>query len=298
MLPNANFDNKNVGVAKDVTTNFTLGGTDAGNYNVIQPSTLTANITQADLIVNGAAAQNRIYDATTTATVTGASVTALVGDVVNLGAANANFDTKDAGTGKAVTTNFSSTGIDAANYNVLQPTTLTADISQAALNVIANADTKVFDGIAYSGGNGVSYAGFVGGEDALVLTGIASFSGTSQGATNPGSYVITPGGLSSGNYAITFLDGGLTINAATIGGTGSGGSGTSGGNGPNGTFNGFQSQQNNNVNIPNPNGNFVPPGSGGGSQFPLREGINSESSPFSTLSWAASRNFQNDDDDE
>jgi len=302
-VANANFDNKNVGAGKAVTTNFMLSGTDAGNYNVVQPTTLTADVTAADLIVNGAIAQNKVYDATTTAMVTGASVTALASDAVTLGVANANFDTKDVGTGKAVTTNFTLSGVDASNYNVIQPTTVTADITQAALNITANADSKVFDGLAYSGGNGVSYAGFVGGENQSVLTGTASFSGTSQGAANPGSYVITPGGLSSGNYDLAFIDGDLTINAATIGGSGSGGSGTSGGNGPNGTFNGFQSQQNNNVNIPNPSGNFVPPGSGGGAQFPLRQGINNGSTPFSTLSWAASRSFQtggnnNDEDDE
>jgi hypothetical protein len=44
------FADKNVGTGKAVTvTGFTLTGTDAGNYSVLQPTGLTANITKADL---------------------------------------------------------------------------------------------------------------------------------------------------------------------------------------------------------------------------------------------------------
>ena len=85
------------------------------------------------------------------------------------------------------------------------------DVTQASLTVTANAASKTYDGLAYSGGNGVSYAGFVNGEDATVLGGTLSYSGTSQGAIAAGSYVITPGGLTSGNYAISYVDGTLTV---------------------------------------------------------------------------------------
>src|SRR5690606_28005479 len=37
-------------------------------------------------------------------------------------------------------------------------------INKAPLTVTANDDTKVYDGLAYSGGNGVEYDGFVNGE--------------------------------------------------------------------------------------------------------------------------------------
>ena len=43
------FDTKNVGTGKGVAvTGYALSGTDAGNYNLIQPSGLTANISAAD----------------------------------------------------------------------------------------------------------------------------------------------------------------------------------------------------------------------------------------------------------
>ena len=75
---------------------------------------------------------------------------------------------------------------------------------------------KTYDGLAYGGGNGVSYTGFVNGESNAVLGGTLGYSGTSQGAVNAGSYVITPGGLTSSNYAISFVNGALTVNKAAL----------------------------------------------------------------------------------
>lgn len=87
-------------------------------------------------------------------------------------------------------------------------------VNQAVLTVTANADSKTYDGLAYSGGNGVSYSGLVNGETSAVLGGALAYGGSSQGATPPGRYAVTPSGLTSGNYTITFADGVLTINPA------------------------------------------------------------------------------------
>ena len=89
-------------------------------------------------------------------------------------------------------------------------------ITKKALTVTANNASKTYDGLAYSGGNGVSYSGFVNGETASVLSGSPTYSGTSQSATNAGSYVITPSGLSSGNYTLSFEDGALTIDKRPV----------------------------------------------------------------------------------
>jgi hypothetical protein len=48
------------------------------------------------------------------------------------------------------------------------------------------------------------------------LTGTLGYAGTSQGAKNAGSYVITPNGLSSANYAVSFVDGSLRVNPAPL----------------------------------------------------------------------------------
>jgi len=104
-------------------------------------------------------------------------------------------------------------GLTSGNYTIgYVDGTLT--VNQAALTVTANNGSKTFDGLAWSGGNGVSYAGFVGGENPSVLGGTLAWGGTSQGAVHVGSYVLTPSGLTSGNYALSFVDGTLTIASA------------------------------------------------------------------------------------
>lgn len=89
------------------------------------------------------------------------------------------------------------------------PASLT--IGKAALTITANDASKTYDGTAWSGGNGVSYSGFVNGEDALSLGGTLAWGGDSQGAMDAGHYAIRASGLSSGNYAINYVDGTLTI---------------------------------------------------------------------------------------
>jgi hypothetical protein len=81
---------------------LTLGGTDSGNYTLIQPSA-TADITTAALIVSGVTASNKVYNGTTSATLnTGSAVlTGVLGsDVVSLisTGATGTFANKSAGT--------------------------------------------------------------------------------------------------------------------------------------------------------------------------------------------------------
>jgi hypothetical protein len=128
------FDTKNVGTVKTVTVSgLTLSGTDVGNYNLLQQTGLTANITKANLAVTGVAANNKVFDATRAATLGGtAAVVALGNDVVIAGGGSGLFDDAHVGTGKAVAVSgFTLSGTDAGNYSVLQPTGLMADITAA-----------------------------------------------------------------------------------------------------------------------------------------------------------------------
>jgi hypothetical protein len=102
-------------------------------------------------------------------------------------------------------------GTDAANYTWNMNATTAASIIPANLTVTADDASKTYDGIPYNGGNGVRYSGFVNGETESVLSGRVSYGGTSQGAVSIGRYMITPGGLGSGNYVIIYLDGELNI---------------------------------------------------------------------------------------
>ncbi|SIT30172.1 gliding motility-associated C-terminal domain-containing protein [Filimonas lacunae] len=106
-------------------------------------------------------------------------------------------------------------GLAAANYSITYHNG-SLDINKAALTVTAKDSTKTYDGTAFAGGNGVNYAGFATGDNASVLGGTLSYSGTSQNAVNAGKYVIIPGGYTSGNYDISYVNDTLTIDKAAL----------------------------------------------------------------------------------
>ncbi|MCE5211962.1 MAG: YDG domain-containing protein, partial [Deltaproteobacteria bacterium] len=193
-----------------------ISGDDAGNYTFAGFTTATENYTINPLAITGnITAGNETYNTTTAATITGRSLTgAIDGDLVSYTGGTAVFDNPNAATGKTVTaTGLSLTGADAGNYTVNTTATTTATIAPAALTVTANDDSKTYNGLAYSGGNGVTYSGFVDGQTESVLGGTLAYGGTSQGAVNVGSYTIIPSGLTSGNYTINYIDGTLSIAA-------------------------------------------------------------------------------------
>jgi filamentous hemagglutinin family protein len=103
---------------------------------------------------------------------------------------------------------------DPQGYDIIASGILT--ITPAPLIVTANPFSKTYDALAFFGGNGVTYTGLVNGETSSVLTGNLNYAGSSQGASNAGSYDIIPGGLSSGNYSISYVNGLLTINPAEL----------------------------------------------------------------------------------
>jgi hypothetical protein len=102
-------------------------------------------------------------------------------------------------------------GLTAANYSItFSNGTLT--VKPYALTVTADDQTKTY-GQADPGFT-VNYSGFVNGESASVLGGTLAFSRASGEAV--GGYTITPSGLTSTSYAITFVNGTLTINPAGL----------------------------------------------------------------------------------
>jgi filamentous hemagglutinin family protein len=219
----ATFNSKDVATANLVTVNSATladgsNGGLASNYSIAAGGTAAANITARDLTVT-AAGVNKVYDGTTAATV-GYGDNRVAGDVLGV-TGTASFADKNAGVGKTVGVNgISTSGTDAGNYNLLNTTTTTtASITPKALTVTANNDSKNYDGTAYSGGNGVSYSGFVAGDTSADIGGTVGYGGSSQGAVAAGSYAITPGGLNSisGNYALGFANGALSIKTSDAG---------------------------------------------------------------------------------
>ena len=122
------FANKNVGTGKAVTSTQTLGGADAAKYTVTLPTGLTADITPKALTIASAAAQNKVFDGTTTATITGTLTGVVIPDVVTL-TLSGTFASSAIGAGIAVTSTSTIGGADAGNYTLTQPIGLTANIN-------------------------------------------------------------------------------------------------------------------------------------------------------------------------
>ncbi len=143
------FANKNVGNNKAVTTAMTIDGTDAGNYILVQPTGLTANITPLGITVD-ATGTNKVYDGNTLDTVGLSSSGVIAGDQVNFANTSANFSDKNVGNGKTVTVDgITDSGADAGNYVLLNnTTTTTANITPLMITIGANGTNKVFDGNA------------------------------------------------------------------------------------------------------------------------------------------------------
>jgi hypothetical protein len=195
---------------------YLLGGADAGNYQAPVSNTYaTGQITAKALSVVGLSAGSRAYDGTSAATVTGtATLTGgVTGDSVTLaGTATGTFNDKNVGAGKTVTVSGLSLGGASAGNYTLGPITLTADVTAKELRVIADNQTKNYDGKVFVGFT-VHYEGFVLNETASLVTGTVTFSGAAVTAVTGGTYEILPvaTALLAPNYQIRAVGGTLVI---------------------------------------------------------------------------------------
>ena len=204
----ANFSDKNAGTGKTVNiTDLSLGGTDAGNYD-LQSTTASAqaNINKAAIsAITGISANHKTYDGTSTASLNAGSAgfTGIVaGDNLTVATSTANFSDKNAGTGKTVNiTGLSLGGTDAGNYVLASNTASnTASITAKTLTATINAQNKVYD--AGTSAN-VSYGDDRLGTDQITVSGTASFAdknvGTGKTVTANG---LSLSGADAGNYVL------------------------------------------------------------------------------------------------
>ena len=110
------------------------------------------------LTVSGAVAQNKFYDGTTSAIITGGSLTigsgpgqVEIGDTVTL-SQSGTFASVGPGTGISVACNSTLGGADASNYTVTEPTALSAEIYASPVWTGAAADTLWDTGGNWAGG--------------------------------------------------------------------------------------------------------------------------------------------------
>ena len=191
-------------------------GTGLGNYTITYVNgTLTVSPKALTITANN---RSKTYGDTVTFAGTEFTTVGLVGSdtvtSVTLTSAGAAASAAVAGSPYSIVPS-AAVGTGLGNYTITYVNgTLT--VSPKALSITANADGKSYDGLAYTGGNGVVYSGFVNSENATVLGGSLAYGGTSQGAIDAGSYQITPSGLTSSNYTISFFDGTLTVDPAAL----------------------------------------------------------------------------------
>ncbi|WP_338467644.1 YDG domain-containing protein [Novosphingobium sp. ZN18A2] len=210
----ASFADANAGTGKTVTvTGLALTGTAAGNYTLSSAGTTTADITAKTLSLTGLTANNKVYDGTTDATVSGfGSLAGIVGsDNVGLDttATSASFADANAGTGKTVTvTGLALTGTAAGNYTLSSAGTTTADITAKTLSLTGlTANNKVYDGTTDATVSGFgSLAGIVG-SDNVGLDTTATSASFADANAGTGKTVTVTGlaltGTAAGNYTLS-----------------------------------------------------------------------------------------------
>lgn len=206
------FAQSDVGTGIAVSTSITLSGADKDNYVVTQPSGLVADITAKELTVSAATAENKVYDATTDAIITGVTLVGILGsEDVTIGEGSGVFAQSGVGTGIDVTSVMTLGGTGAGNYSLVQPTGLTADITPRELTV--TADNQIRDACSPNPEFTLSYSGFAGsdGVDALGTVPVAST--TADGTSPAGSYSIDVSGGSADNYSFVYVAGILTVTA-------------------------------------------------------------------------------------
>ena len=221
----ASFTDKNIGTGKSVTVaGITISGNDAGNYTLASSTaTTTANITPRALTVSATAA-NKVYNGTTTASIT-LSDNRVAGDVFTDADAAATFSDKNVGTGKSATVSgIAITGQDAGNYTLASTTaTTTANITPLALTVSASGLSKVYDGTTAAtvtlGDNRVPGDVFTDADTSATFT--DKNVGTGKVVTVAG---ITITGTDAGNYSLASTSATTTANitprALTVSATG------------------------------------------------------------------------------
>lgn len=141
---NASFSDKRVGSGKTVTvTGLSISGGNAANYTLAATNTSsTASITARTLDVT-ATGINKVYDGTTTATVTLLD-NRVAGDVLTASYGSASFTSSTVGSGKTVNvSDIYLSGTDAGNYTLGNTTaSTTASILQAAATLGALASSE------------------------------------------------------------------------------------------------------------------------------------------------------------
>ena len=208
------FDDKHVATGKNVALTSRYSGADVGNYIIANQAEATAAITAKALTITGMTAANKVYDSTTSATLSGGVLSGLVGtETLSFSGQSGVFSGKDAGSGKSVTVTGATLGTGsglASNYSLSNPTGLSAAIDQATVTATASTNqVKVFGAVA-DPVLAYSVTGLIGSD---VADNVLSGNLVREAGEIAGRRAITQGSLASSdtNYTLAFTAGSLLI---------------------------------------------------------------------------------------
>lgn len=166
------FSNRNVGTNIDVIgSEVTFTGPDAGNYNLIQPTGLKANILPRTLIAS-ATGVSREYDGTTNAQVN-ISDNRIAGDIVTYDYSGSFLD-GNIGTNKFIAVQVNSlTGTDGGNYRLAANPSAFANVTRRVITFTPVVTTKMYDGTTSA--TGTLANNVISGDNVTVTFGNVSF---------------------------------------------------------------------------------------------------------------------------
>ncbi len=202
-----------------------ITATQAADDNYLSATnTATLTIGKKELTVTGAAVTTKQYDGNTSATITGATLSGIVGsDVVTLAnATSGSFAQTTVGTDISVTTSMTLGGANADKYTLIQPT-LSGSITAKPLTVEeASVTSKIYDGntnAAITGGTLVGVIGVIGADNVtLSATKTGTFAQTTVGSGITVTPALTLTGTMASNYSLTqpTLTGNITQKELTV----------------------------------------------------------------------------------
>jgi hypothetical protein len=185
----------------------------------------TATLTPKALTVGGVSvADNKVYDGSTAATISGGALVGIVGsDVVTLNQMG-TFSQSDVANGIAVTSTSTLSGLHAANYSVTQPTGITGNITPKTITVSGvSVANKVYDGENTATVTGGSLVGLVGSDGVNVsLAQSATFASVNVAQAITVTSVASITGTKAANYILTqpnTVTANITPKALTVTGT-------------------------------------------------------------------------------
>ena len=204
--------NAGTGIALNYS-GYSLGGINSSRFSLVSNQGLTtADITPAPLAFTTQGV-NKIYDGTTTATVS-FNDAPFAGDVVALSAGTSNFISPNVGAGITVNVaGITVSGPSAGNYKVASTALTSGNITQAPLTVKASNLSKSYGQIALP--TQFTQAGLVNSETigGVVMLSAGSIAGA---GVNLSPYAVVPSNATGGtfqasNYNITYINGSLYV---------------------------------------------------------------------------------------